>query len=811
MDYMRAKGLAILRNGYSVIPVIAGEKRPAIEGWRTIQATEALVNSWSGGIGIRTGYALFLDCDVPNAVVDRVRSLSLQHLGPAPVRIGNPPKLGLLYRTDRIYRTHLSVVFRDHDEQRCALEGLADGRQFVAENDHPVTGKPYFWVSGVGPHNTPLADLTLVTEAQLLAFLRLFEQLAEEEGWTRIGGSPATGLIDADGVPLAVKREPVGLEEDEIRRVVMSIANDDRFAAREDWFKVGAAIHHETGGSEVGRDIWHEWSTGHHTHDEALFRKAWDSMGVRYADPKYNPITFRFIQGIVKKQRAEELRGELDAIHSSIDLAVDLDALTAAAAQLAKLADVEPVRREAFAQHIKEVAARLGSPLPIGTIRDMLKPRTVEAGTPGWLRQWVFLQETAQFYNTETGSYLDRAAFDLSFNRHVEEIPPSRFATQYAKIPIAYHTAYMPSEGPLFTNHAGQRFVNTYREFAPATPVRYSLAELEDIEVVKNHATHLFGEGAERDIAILHSALAYIVQTKKRINWMLLIQGAEQIGKTFYAQMLRAVLGKGEHVHELSTDTLTESIYTSWAEGHLVVYVEELMLHGKRYDVLNRMKPYIANPEISIHNKYRKPHNTTNTTSYFAFTNFRDALPLDGGDTRFFILLSQWQNGDDVRQFKKGNPQYYPRLWRTLDRSAGALRRWLLEYELHPEFDPANRAPPSQGRNTMIEEAKPDVQRQVEDLLDEGSTPGVSRDLCVMHLLRAALADESGLLPAPEAIRSVLKRLQFTPVAGGRVRVTDAAAGIREFWFCWSQNRDVLRSTTGELRERIAEIRGKSR
>jgi hypothetical protein len=401
-------------------------------------------------------------------------------------------------------------------------------------------------------------------------------------------------------------------------------------------------------------------------------------------------------------------------------------------------------------------------------------------------------EATRPVLQPKTGEYIDRFAFDLAFVRHTGEVSPTRFAMQLAKIPVYYNTAYLPDKEPVYTDETGITWVNVYREHAPEIPVKYSERDLANIEIVKAHARHLFGADRERDIAILHSVLAYIVQTRKRVNWLVLIQGAEQIGKTFYAQLLRAVLGKGPHVHEVTTETLTESSFTSWATGHLVVYIEELMLHGKRYDVLNKMKSYITNQYVSIHPKYHEPRDVMNTTSYFAFTNFRNAVPITDGDSRYFIMLSQWQNSDEVRQFKADNPDYYPQLWNALEESPGALRRWLMEYELHPEFHPDNRAPPSHGRELVIEEAKPDLQREVEELLLAATVPGVSDDLVVMHLLRDALGDETGALPPPEAVRAVLQRLQFTPVDGGQIMISNAASGIRRKYHCWSRNREVV-------------------
>src|SRR6187399_2258513 len=135
MTEMQNRGLAVFRNGYPLIPIRPQEKRPAIDGWRTIKATETLVKGWGEqpyGIGIRTGYIVFIDIDVLNVVSDRVRSLCLRILGPAPVRIGRAPKLGLMYRSDTVFGTVLSKVYRDRDGNRCAIEMLADKKQFVA-------------------------------------------------------------------------------------------------------------------------------------------------------------------------------------------------------------------------------------------------------------------------------------------------------------------------------------------------------------------------------------------------------------------------------------------------------------------------------------------------------------------------------------------------------------------------------------------------------------------------------------------------------------------------------------------------------
>jgi len=804
MTEMQNRGLAVLRNGYPLIPTVPQEKRPAIGGWRTIKATETLVKDWGDagcGIGIRTGNIVFIDGDILNAVSDRVRALCERTLGWAPMRTGKEPKFGLMYRTETVFKTSFSRVYEDRDGNRCAIEMLADGRQFVAYGIHPDTKRPYYWRDDRGPDTIPVDALTLVTEEQILQLRDLFDRIAQEEGWTLLGGgSPTRG--GADAINPDADRMPLGLSDEDIMLKVGMIPNDDRFDARDDWLLIGFAIHHETGGSEFGREVFYEWSTQHPSHGEDAFRKAWDSMGTRYGQPNDTAVTFRYILKILKDQRQAALAATLLRIDGDIATATSIDALTKLAFEVSGLDGLEDLRREMLASQLQAAFKRFGAKLLIGAVRRMLKPSVKEMEMPDWLKDWVFLKETDQFYNISTTEYVGPNPFNRAFGRYVKDIPASRFATDVAKIPIHHMTAYLPGKGPVWVDPLEQSWVNTYRDTAPAIPAQYTERDLAAIQTVRNHALHLFGEGAERDIAILHSALAYIVQMQKRLNWMIVLQGAEAIGKTFYAHLLREVLGGEPHVHEVTTDILTESSFTSWAEGHLVVYVEELKLHGKRYDVLNKMKAYIANEYISVHAKYQAPRNVLNTASYFAFTNHRDALPLDEGDTRYFIMLSQWQNANEVRQFKEENPRYYERLWQTLEDSPGALRRWLLEYDLHPDFDPGNRAPYSQGKQIVLREAKPELQQQVEDLLEE-ARPGIADDLIIVHMLREALADEYGMLPPPEAVRATLQRLRFTPVNVGRIKITDPVTKEKKHFYCWSRDRNIVATTAVALRQQI--------
>jgi len=73
--------------------------------------------------------------------------------------------------------------------------------------------------------------------------------------------------------------EPTGLPFPIIKAALMALPNDgDAFASRDDWLRIGMALHAETDGSEEGLEAFQEWSAPHDSYDEGATQAAWESF-----------------------------------------------------------------------------------------------------------------------------------------------------------------------------------------------------------------------------------------------------------------------------------------------------------------------------------------------------------------------------------------------------------------------------------------------------------------------------------------------------------------------------------------------------
>lgn len=137
-----------------------------------MEAHEEDLPSWGetgASVGIKTGDGLVaLDIDTTDRqAAEQLYTLAAEILGPAAVRFGRKPKCLMLYEAPQD-TTYQQVVFSTPSEDAARVELLSEGRQFVAQGEHPVTGKPYAWPQGI-----PRRDqLTRVTADQIEQFMQ---------------------------------------------------------------------------------------------------------------------------------------------------------------------------------------------------------------------------------------------------------------------------------------------------------------------------------------------------------------------------------------------------------------------------------------------------------------------------------------------------------------------------------------------------------------------------------------------------------------------------------------------------------------
>ena len=119
----------------------------------------------------------------------------------------------------------------------------------------------------------------------------------------------------------------------------------------------------------------------------------------------------------------------------------------------------------------------------------------------------------------------------------------------------------------------------------------------------------------EREQRILIDWLAYVVQNAgKRINWAILLQGAQGTGKSYFAKVLEWVLGT--NAKSLDPSALGER-FTGWAHGSVANIVEEIRIKGDdKWRIMDRLKPFITNSMIQIEEKGRDHRTVPNFTNY---------------------------------------------------------------------------------------------------------------------------------------------------------------------------------------------------
>lgn len=378
-SHFQDHGRALLGNGYLIIPIKPGHKRPALDNWQTARLGAADLTRYPAhGVGVLCGQGAqpiaAIDIDTTDEfLASRFTAWCQEHLGATCERVGNAPKILLAYRAEvEGWGKATGAWFEDLAGDKHRLEVLGKGQQFVAYHIHPDTGRPYEWVDLFGGLEAMRAgDLPIIAEAQVEEALQVFEAMAAEAGLVRVSGSRAKagGMTSApDDDPLMAFEPPVGIDLSEARRLVAYVDNEDY----DTWRGVGMSLHHEFEGSIEALDLWDEWSS---TASNYAGRDDLEKRWVKFGQSGRSPMTARWLLKVgnqgkrdavkaEKRTALDDAKGLILSCKDSIDLVNDVarKAGEAAGTDLALRAELAGLIRARF----KELT---DTSLPVADVR----------------------------------------------------------------------------------------------------------------------------------------------------------------------------------------------------------------------------------------------------------------------------------------------------------------------------------------------------------------------------------------------------------------------------------------------------------
>jgi hypothetical protein len=523
-----------------------------------------------------------------------------------------------------------------------------------------------------------------------------------------VGDEDDMGLMEAVEAANRAK-----LSDDEVL-FYLSKLDQDHLDNRDKWLGVGMALHHQySDDTEAGWSIFDTWSKGSEDYDEDKNRASWDSFGKRGA---INVRTFASVihsaGGVSAKN--DMLFGELVTGIEAAKTTKDIERICV------KVADsyLNSMQIDSLASKLVVAYAEVtNTKTTKAAVLKQIKLSRTETRDGDFIDEYVFMSSENKFIHRTTKEQMGREAFNIVHGHLTPNdedgrpLAPSQYSV--GRIETVNKTMYFPKAGDIFTRN-GIAYLNEYRP-SPLVSVK-PVTDLVDRVIA--HITHMLPDQYERDLVINY--LAHNVQhAGKKIQWSIILQGVQGDGKSFLSEMMQHVLSI-DNVRILSPQTLESSSFTGWATGQCMTFIEEMKVGGgARYDVINHMKPYITNDVIEVVRKGKDPLTAVNTTNYMAFTNFKDAMPLDDSDRRYCVLASQWQNKNAIEAFNNANPSYYSDLYEALRAHAGEVKYWLENLVIPDWFYATKRAPDTNAKRMMIQDSMPMGMQLVLDALED--------------------------------------------------------------------------------------------
>lgn len=392
-------GRQLLANGYLILPIKPGEKRPAIGSWQTARIGSADLSRYPGhGVGILCGQGaqpiVGIDIDISHPVIGQaVIAWCRENIGDTAERVGAAPRTLLVYRAAEAgWAKGNSIKFFDPadpekpsgkpNEQQVEILGL--GQQFVAYHIHPDTGHEYEWTDLFGGIvHTPARDLPIISEAHIDALTAEVDRLVRSTpGLTILSAGAGPRMVqDFSGNALMSITPSTDTPIAECVELLRWVNNTGMGVDYDTWLRVGMALHHEYGGSDEALKLWQQWGAQSQKNQPKEYAYKWES----FARSQKQPTTLRWLIKIANQARhdaeLEAQRSTLEQVKGLISGATDKFSLKDDIAKRiqALMPDDSIIQSEVFsAFRIKYKELSEGTLLAMADVKKLLAPIKAE-------------------------------------------------------------------------------------------------------------------------------------------------------------------------------------------------------------------------------------------------------------------------------------------------------------------------------------------------------------------------------------------------------------------------------------------------
>ncbi|WP_240535918.1 bifunctional DNA primase/polymerase [Candidatus Liberibacter solanacearum] len=267
-----------IKNGFKIIPLSHGDKRPLRAGkWEEqLLSSEEIDKLPACGFGLVCGvgeqpiYAFDVDSKDKKTADTFKDAFEVLH-GKPLVRIGQKPKILIPFRMSKegIKKKQTPKSQQGH------LDILGDGQYFVAYNIHPQTKEEYTWTTP--PHSFKAEELPLLSEEDVE---HLFEFFKESTTPVVRAKKEITPVVKGKNTPVVKGKNNNNRRytNREITAFLSCFGEEFTNGSHDEWIPVVMAVHHETQGSNEGKELARRWSKRGSTYDEENFNYKWGTF-----------------------------------------------------------------------------------------------------------------------------------------------------------------------------------------------------------------------------------------------------------------------------------------------------------------------------------------------------------------------------------------------------------------------------------------------------------------------------------------------------------------------------------------------------